>query len=514
MLKRGFQVSLIDGGVVEEGISKEFSFTELKENLEDPWSFFLGSNLEGITPPNINSVFQYPPNRQYFDKDSSLISENFYGYTSMAIGGLGIGWGANCAEFDDDDLDDFLINEDDINPFYKKISKRIKISGNSSDDLSAYLGENTILNPPIDLSLHDQLILKKSKKYQKTLGKRGIIIGRSRMAVKTNNADSDSCTYCGRCLWGCEIGAIYNPMETIKECQTYSNFIHLNGWRVEDFELKERRIVGVNCISVKNFEKRQFSSENFILAAGAINSGKIYLKTIYKDPNYEKLKIGNRLETKSILDTKTIKIPYVLPQLIGKKIPKTYFQFNRLAMGLLNNQLQEYPKFVQGEILSLNSLLYHPLIESLPFGTKMSSSIFSLLHASLGVVTLFCPDIPSKNKKLRMSSEKFSIIYKETESQKNFAKLITDRVYSALNRIGLIAPKFQVLNMPPGSGLHYAGTIPMSSDNDPLCVNKDCRSYAYDNLFVVDSSIFPALPSKSLTYTSMANSIRVCEKIQ
>ena len=91
MLKRGFQVSLIDGGVVEEGISKEFSFTELKENLEDPWSFFLGSNLEGITPPNINSVFQYPPNRQYFDKDSSLISENFYGYTSMAIGGLGIG---------------------------------------------------------------------------------------------------------------------------------------------------------------------------------------------------------------------------------------------------------------------------------------------------------------------------------------------------------------------------------------------------------------------------------------
>ena len=120
----------------------------------------------------------------------------------------------------------------------KLLRKRIKISGNSSDDLSRHLGENTILNPPIDLSLHDQLILKKSKKYQKTLEKRGIIIGRSRMAVKTNNTDSDSCTYCGRCLWGCEIGAIYNPIETIKECQTYNNFIHLNGWRVEDFEIK------------------------------------------------------------------------------------------------------------------------------------------------------------------------------------------------------------------------------------------------------------------------------------
>ena len=57
MLKRGFKVSLIDGGVVEKSISKEFSFSELKDNLNDPWSYFLGSDLEGITSPNSNQFF-------------------------------------------------------------------------------------------------------------------------------------------------------------------------------------------------------------------------------------------------------------------------------------------------------------------------------------------------------------------------------------------------------------------------------------------------------------------------
>jgi len=512
-LKRGFKVSLIDGGVVEKSISKEFSFSELKDNLNDPWSYFLGSNLEGIISPNTNSVFQYPPNRKYLDKDSSLLTEKFYGHTSMAIGGLGIGWGANCAEFDDDDLANFLINKNEISPFYKEISKQIKVSGVLDDDISEYLGKNSILNPPLELSLHDQLILNKSRKYQKTLAKRGILIGRSRMAVKTNHANPDSCTYCGRCLWGCEIGSIYSPLETIQECNSYNSFIHIKGWKVEDLEIKKRRIVSVNCINSKSFEKRKFNSDNYILAAGAINSGKILLKTIFKDSNFEKLKKGNKLETKSVLDTKTIKMPYVLPQLIGKKIPKNYFQFNKLAMGIINNKFEKYPKFIQGEILSLNSLLYHPLIESLPFGTKLSSSIFSLLHASLGVVTVFCPDKPNENKKLELSSKGFSIKYEESPSQKLFANEITNRVISTFTRIGLIAPKSQILNSPPGSGLHYAGTIPMSAKNDPLCVDKDCRSFAYNNLFVVDGSIFPELPSKSLTYTLMANALRVCEKI-
>ena len=513
LLKRGFVVNLIDGGAVEKRTQNLKPFEEFKDDLTDPWNYFLGDQLQGIIPPNSNSIFQYPPNRNYFDKETSIIKENFIGHTSMAVGGLGIGWGANCAEFNDNDLDKFLINQSDLIPYYKKISKRINVSGSMDDPLSIHLGKSSLLSSPLELSLHDKIFLDKSIKHKKFLNKNGIIIGRSRMAVNTIQEHSNSCRYTGRCLWGCPQKAIYDPNQTINECNSFKSFKHLKGYKVVSLVTKHSKVIGASAISKKDNNLVEFNADIFILAAGAINTGKIYLRTILKDKQFERLYKDGTLSTKSILDTKTIKIPYILPKMIGKKNLKNNFQFNKLAMGVIESNTYDYPNFIHGEILSLNSLIYHPLIESLPFGTKISSSLFSLLHTSLGVVTLFFPDKPSQGKALNVSLDRFSIDYTENDSQKKISEKVTKKVRSALFHMGIIAPKFQTIYSPPGSGLHYAGTVPMSKNKDPLCVDKDCRSYAYDNVFIVDGSVFPELPSKSFTYSIMANSIRVCELI-
>jgi choline dehydrogenase-like flavoprotein len=42
-------------------------------------------------------------------------------------------------------------------------------------------------------------------------------------------------------------------------------------------------------------------------------------------------------------------------------------------------------------------------------------------------------------------------------------------------------------------------------------VSTSCRSHDFENLYLVDGSTFPFLPSKNITFTLMANAVRIAE---
>jgi choline dehydrogenase-like flavoprotein len=62
-----------------------------------------------------------------------------------------------------------------------------------------------------------------------------------------------------------------------------------------------------------------------------------------------------------------------------------------------------------------------------------------------------------------------------------------------------------------GASVHYAGTLPMTSEPAPFSTTELCQSRDFHNLFVVDGSTFPFLPAKNITFTLMANAVRVAE---
>jgi choline dehydrogenase-like flavoprotein len=65
---------------------------------------------------------------------------------------------------------------------------------------------------------------------------------------------------------------------------------------------------------------------------------------------------------------------------------------------------------------------------------------------------------------------------------------------------------------PMGASVHYAGTIPMSGTAAPLTATPECRSHDFENLWFADGTTFPALPAKNLTFTLMANAVRIAEE--
>jgi choline dehydrogenase-like flavoprotein len=62
---------------------------------------------------------------------------------------------------------------------------------------------------------------------------------------------------------------------------------------------------------------------------------------------------------------------------------------------------------------------------------------------------------------------------------------------------------------PMGASVHYAGTLPMTTERRKLAVTSGCQSWDHPNLWVVDGSVFPSLPAKNLTFTLMANAARI-----
>jgi choline dehydrogenase-like flavoprotein len=81
-----------------------------------------------------------------------------------------------------------------------------------------------------------------------------------------------------------------------------------------------------------------------------------------------------------------------------------------------------------------------------------------------------------------------------------------------LLRLGCLAPPPMTHIRPMGASVHYAGLLPMSRQPRPLTTSPEGRSHDFDNLYFVDGTTFPALPAKNLTFTLMANAVRIARR--
>ena len=63
--------------------------------------------------------------------------------------------------------------------------------------------------------------------------------------------------------------------------------------------------------------------------------------------------------------------------------------------------------------------------------------------------------------------------------------------------------------IPVAGCAHQAGTCRMGADAASSVVNPDCRAHELDNLYVVDTSVFPSIGAVNPALTAMANSLRV-----
>lgn len=496
LLNKGYVVELWDVGITENTKNNNNdSFLNIKKDFNTSSKLLIGDENLVFPEPYKQKLFEIPPLRNFVLKENEINNlfdelNNFEIYQSYNKGGLANGWGANVLPYNDSDIFKWGIDSFSFFKSQNKIFNKIPITKVSDDINSVFNIMNFGTESEIPIDFRDNYLLSNYIQNINYFTKNRIALGKARLAIK-NSGSNDSCNLTGRCLWGCPKNAIYNPNNTtIKECENFKHFYYLPNRKVHSFEIKENKVYKINITKEKKIESINVDAKIF-LSAGAIQSGIIFLNTLYKN-NIDPKKIYMGL-----MDTKKVKIVYIMPRMIGKKLNFQSIQFNRLIAGLQENFLNEN-KYIHLELLNLNSLFFQAIINSFPLPLKLSEKVFYFLMSSLGVCTYFLPDNIEKNNKINydIKSNKYHINYLESSEKLNLQKKINKKIKKFLFKLGAVPIK--ILNYKSGAAIHYAGTIPLGiSDN--YAVDSNGKVKFLQNLFISDSSAFPSLPSKPVS---------------
>lgn len=512
LLHKGYDVVMLDVGENgAEPVNLKDSFTELKSKLKDPAAYFLGEDFSGVLYPDITSEYYgIPPNKSYIfaNVDGDAVqSSGFSPLRSFAQGGLAQAWTGGVYPFNDHELGDFPFGYKEIEPYYNEVARRVGISG-VRDDLSKFMPLHDNLLGALKLDEHSALLLSGYESNRKFFNDRlRCYFGRSRVTVLTGDRDGrQGCTYLGRCLWGCPSKAFYTPSITLQECKRFSSFHYVSGQRVSHFKLdRKHRITAVVAKSSSDGVARDFPLDRLVLAAGTLSSSKIFLRSIFEDT-------GEIVKLRGLMDNRQVLIPFVNLKMIGRRFDPGTYQYHQIAFGIEGERPAEY---LHGLVTTLKTALVHAIIQKIPFDFRTSVFIFRNLHAALGLVNLNFHDTRRDENFVtletgtRNADPALRIHYRPRADEGASIQKALKKVKRALRKLKCVVPPGMIHVRPMGASVHYSGTIPMCKTKSAYTTSEYCQSHDFENLFIVDGTTFPFLPAKNITYTLMANAVRV-----
>lgn len=514
-LERGLQVTLLDVGHDRPAAPlPEATFPELKDRLDDPVAYFTGARGEGVVYPATKASFYgHPPSKDHVFRMPAGFAARAVRMAplfSFARGGLAEAWTAGSYEFSADDLRDFPIDRAALSEGYRAVAARIGVAG-ADDDLARFIPLDAAYQPPLPLDRHSDLLLARYARRREPLQRElGFHLGRSRVATLSRpHRGRPACSQLGRCFWGCPTDAIYSPRVTLQECLAHDGFAYEPGWLATHFEYDDQgQVTGLVAEPPAGGAPRRMTADRYVLAAGALATSKLVLDSIHRRTG-----VVERLP--GLMDNRQVHVPFLTPAMIGRPADLASYQYHHLAFGLERPDPAEY---VHGQITTLRAAALHPLITSLPVDGRTGLQVFRLLRAGLALANVNLhdtrrPDCAATIRPLESGRTELLLEYADDPAE---AALIADavaRTRRAIRRLGGVVPPGMTRVLPKGASVHYAGTLPFSREPARLGARPNGRSWDFPNLVFADGATFPFLPAKNVTFTLMANAVRLARAL-
>jgi choline dehydrogenase-like flavoprotein len=513
LLRKGHEVTLVDVGYPKSApVAPELTFRGLKENLDDPVRYFLGERFEGVVLPHPGrEYYGLPPSKEYVlrrPQGFSYRASGFEPFFGFAQGGIAEVWTGGCYPFSDDELEAFPFGYRELGPCYGEVARRIGVCG-ADDDLGRFFPRHEGLLEPLELDRHSALLLAEYEKKKARLNEElGCYVGRTRVAVLSRDLGArKKCAYLGRCLWGCPIDAFYTPSLTLAECRTFSTFRYLGGVRATHFRMDtRRRATHLAIVPAGGGAAEEIPVETLVLAAGALPTSRIYLESFYRNS-------GEVPELHGLMDNRQILVPFVNLRLAGQPYAAESYQYHQIGMGIALGAPQEY---VHAQVTTLKTAMLHPILQNLPVDMRFASFLVENLHCALGIVNVNLHDTPRHGNLVTLDvsqpgEARLVMEYRPAPGQKAHLERAVGAVRRALRALGCVVPPGMAHVRPMGASVHYAGTLPMSAAGGTHTTDALGRSREVENLIIADGATFPFLPAKNITFTLMANAVRIAE---
>jgi choline dehydrogenase-like flavoprotein len=211
------------------------------------------------------------------------------------------------------------------------------------------------------------------------------------------------------------------------------------------------------------------------------------------------------------MDNRQVLVPFVNLSMIGRQFAAESYQYHLLGLGLETDAPRDY---VHGQITTLKTALLHPLIQRMPLDLGLATYLFRGVHAALGLVNVNFRDTRRDANVVELGgtdADQLHIHYEPDDQESARIGEARRRITQGLRRLGCVVPPGLAHVRPMGASVHYAGTLPMTRETAPFTTTPHGESRDVRNLFLVDGATFPFLPAKNITFTLMANAVRIAE---
>jgi hypothetical protein len=485
-----------------EPINIQQNFYDYRKS-NDSFKVLIEENYAGLHNV-INDKTIFPklisPFMQFVVKDVEKLSpvdeKGFIVTQSFAMGGLANAWGAGLYRCIDDELRDIPLTSTELSPYYNKLTEEIGISGDD-DDLTPFFGSTINLLRPLRLSAKAARLYSSYQKKKAVLNGKGIYIGRPRLGVLSENYhDRKKCQYNNFELWLPDMPYIYNPSYTLRRLiddgnVTYKKSILIKSWS------RENDVIIVHGEHVNDKIPLTFRCKKLVLAAGTVNSAKIVLKS------------KNDYQTElPLYDNIHVQIPLIFLSFIGSRLETEALGLTGLNLVYDADRLNTR---LQGSILELTFPARSVFCEMFPFAVRDNLTYTRLFLPSLLAMLLYFPSRKENGGYVKLnpdgSLETHCLPYKvDTRAVKEITR-------GFLN-LGVVTHHLLSRYKPMGYAIHYAGTLPMvrSPEHIYQC-NKAGELYKEPGVHIADGSLFSYIPAKNISFTLMANAMRMADHI-
>jgi hypothetical protein len=502
--RRGCRVGLVeignrkDAALVERIPEKPFS--EIRRTDEEQAAYFMGDAKRVLQSTERAGAHLTPP-RQYMIRDAERLlpfaSESFVPLQATSAGGLGVSWGAQVFTMTDGELGMMGLPVAEMRRYYGELSADIGVSGSGSED-GRMIADLPNLQPALDLDTNAQSIFDRYSRGAQGARAEGFYLAPATLAVLSEKlGDRGANRYADMDFYSDVGKSAYRPQHTLDELLKLPNFSCMSGRLAERFTEGADGVVRLSCRNIGEGREEVFEGRRLILAASAINSGRMALRSL-----------GGAGSEIGILNNPNHWIVAINRAMLGRPAADRRHSFAQLA-GLLRMP-GGADDFVAAQFYSYRSLLFFRLLRDLPLPPRLGVMLMRFIVTAMTVINVHYPDRPAKSKQLRLKSPDSDLLTGDYELPAEQVESILQGkrgMMRWLKRLGLMPLK--VLNPPAGASIHYAGTLPFGDSGQPFTCGADGALHGARNVYVADSASWRYLPAKGLTFTLMANARRV-----
>jgi choline dehydrogenase-like flavoprotein len=439
------------------------------------------------------------------------------------LGGRSIHWNAVSLRFSADDFregaahgiePDWPLTYEELAPFYGEVERTIGVCGTKEGLPEMPDGE--FYGPPMPMRCAERIAGKSCD----ALGMKLIPV-RKAMRVGTPSGSRMPCHYCGHCMKGCDVGAIFTSVNTLLPLARATGRLTLRtNALVRRIEVDaEGRATGVSFVDRATGRDHTVAAGIVVVSCGSIESARLLLNsTSPRFPNG--LANANDLVGRYLHGHTICTMSGYLKELMGRPPINDDGATDHSIVVRFNHRRgkKDYAGgfFAQVQYAEKDYPHHAPRVRG--FGAGFKARVRELQPAMLQLGA-FGKVVARHDNRVTVDPAKTDVHgipipvvhFTFGENDRALWKDMSESFEELFHKAG--AELFAKETRLSGFASHEVGTCRMGRDPKTSVLDPFCRAHEVPNLFVVDGSPFVTFPEKNPTLTIMALALRTSRHI-